>query len=264
MAPGNTLALMSGGLKTLSTKFTGVSNSSQKPPGAPQEPVGGGEAGGGGSYTGPGAAGATENQTERVARESSAADAIAAVEAVTAHGAGRATGFDRYGRPVDGAGAHVGGGDVDINTINDIIANLEGGGRAAGAGQAGQAGGLHVPTQMTSNDRVQVSAAGGGGSSLGLEPRAAMLPADDDARCEYANLGAAVRPGLLAALFLWQQTAQQMRLPLPVCGVLLVDDLCQMLQWQQQWRPPSRKQGQEAPKRPARLRRAHPHLWAWD
>jgi hypothetical protein len=182
LAPGNTLALMSGSLKTLSTKFAGVSNSTQKPAGVPQQP-----AGGGGSYTGPGSgaegagtsAGHMGAPQHVMAREASAANAIAAVEAVTAQRAGGAPKFDRYGRPLDGEHA---GGDVDLSTINQIIANLEGGG-GAGAAAARPDSVAHAPAQTVPKAALHAPHPQAGGG-LGLEPRAAAIPADDDARCE--------------------------------------------------------------------------------
>jgi len=184
-APGNTFSLMSDGLKSLSTKFAGVSNSNPKPSAQPQPAAGGG---GGGSYMGPSA---LEGGQGGVARQDSAANAVAAVEAVSAQRAAGATGFDRYGRPL-GGGAHgsPAAGDLDLGTINEIIANLEGGG-AAGSGQgvSADASAQSVPSGAAPLPQP-LSPGQPGASSLGLvqaRPAPPPPPADDDARCKLCQ-----------------------------------------------------------------------------
>ena len=183
-APGNTFALMSGGLKSLGTKFGGVSNSSPKPAAHPQQ-----AAGGSGSYMGPSA---LEGGQGGLARQDSAASAVAAVEAVSAQRAAGATGFDRYGRPLGGGVGMQGAtpaGDLDLGTINDIIANLEGGGAAGrGEGVPADASARSVPSGAAPVPQPH-GPAQPGAPGLGLiEARpAAPPPADDDARCKLCS-----------------------------------------------------------------------------
>lgn len=142
---------------------------------------------GGGSYTGP----------TGINAGGAGMDA-ASMDAAPAGNGANGSGFDRYGRNfAASAGAS---GDVDLNTINQIIANLEGGAAPAPAPAPALALAPAPPPSAlaSAGQPAAPSGLGLGGTAVS---RAAIAHMDDDARLAAAiaaSLGEASAPAAAA------------------------------------------------------------------
>jgi len=155
---GSTFSMLSGGITSMGNKIATL-GMDKKPAATAPTP-------GGGSYTGPAAM--------------SAGGASASMN-TAAHAGMSATAFDRYGRPFAESGGGA-SGDVDLNTINQIIANLEGTSAPAPA-----------PAQSALPPSAQAQAPSGLGLGGVAVSRTTVAHMDDDARLAAAiaaSLGA--------------------------------------------------------------------------